>query len=148
MAFRDYLLRLQMTRASPDLVGLYSLARPLIYVMRDLFSTNTVTLGVIVVFAFLPAAGFLMLFFQALNWFQVFLNLSESVAFDPILFSELMNVWIKRLVFYGVNAVLLWTFVFWSAMNLFRTHEMRKLVQPERIDKALEARFGILGEQP
>jgi hypothetical protein len=111
------------------------MANPFIYVVRSLFDWDMLGFGVIAVSGLSYAFGYSMLLFGAMTGFNSFLSLSRIVSIDMTVFSEMMNVWMRRLVFYGVNAGLLWVFVFWSALNLFKTYRMYRLVRAKGVNE-------------
>ena len=138
-AFEEYRFRLDVARASPDVAGLYSVANPFVYGVRDLLDIDVLIFGVIVVCGLTAAFGYSMLLFGAMTEFSFFLTLSRLVPVDMTVFSEMMNVWMRRFVFYGVNALLMWVFTFWSGLSLFKTRRMSTLVGAKNMEKPLDS---------
>jgi hypothetical protein len=143
--FDDYQLRLEMANASPRLAESYSMANPLIYPVRGLFGRLMQwNFALVSVSNFFYALGFSWLFVLALQIFFFWYPI-PTVGLDPVVLEMSMTFWIKRFVFYGINAVLFWILASWSTLNFLRTYRMYRLleVRSEETERELAPKYGI-----
>jgi hypothetical protein len=129
-AFIEYRLRLEMARLSPRLAESYASAYPLIYLMRDLLDKTTKGLVVMLVLVLpfvMQGVTFLILFSIALDIFTDLARALGSVS------DWMMIFYGRRFILYGVNAVLPWFFLAWSALDCLKTYRMRRIVSADAI---------------
>lgn len=121
-SFKEYRRRIEMETISPEFAELYSIAHPLIYIMRNISRNEAVYLGVVALVTVYPLLGYSWLFVTTIPYFSMWLSLIESL--HPLMRNEVWVFWTKRLVFYGANAVLFWIFLVWSGVSFFRSHRI------------------------
>jgi len=120
-SFNEYRLRVGMETVLPEFTESYSIAHPLIYSMRNMFRSAAACLGVVAFVTVHPSLGYSWLFVTTIPYFSIWLSLIESLS--PLMRNEVWVFWTKRLVFYGTNAVLFWTFLVWSVLSFFRSYQ-------------------------
>ena len=120
-SFKEYGRRIEIEAISPEFADLHSMVHPLIYSIRNFSRNEAAYLGVVSLVTIYPLLGYSWLFVTTIPYFNMWLSMIESL--HPLVRNEVWVFWIKRLVFYGANAVLFWIFLLWSVVSFFRSHE-------------------------
>ncbi len=126
-AYSSYKIRLRIADATREFAEMYHVARPFIYEIRDLLYIDMFC------FVFLLAFGLV----SALSFSSSFLLAYTLPTMVPNPFSDAMTrsaiaeFWANLQVLFGINALVLWVFVSWSALSLLKTYRMYELVRAE-----------------
>jgi len=121
----DYAARIKMVAVSSKLGDIYSTTRPLLLALEELFDKTLFAFASVCISSLVGALGYTVLLFGTLMEIS---NLTDILARYGGMASTIDAFWIKRLIFYGVNSILLWIFVTWSGLGsqrFYRMHEYR-----------------------
>lgn len=145
-SFRDYVLRCKMTTVSPTLGDIYSTTHPLLQALEELLNRNVLAFATIFVSSLIGALSYSILLLGTVMQISFLTNVLGGIAAIAG-YSYVQMFWIKRLVFYGVNSVLLWIFVIWSGLGSLRSYRIHEYLAGDYEPEILPPRIRELAEE-
>lgn len=145
-SFRDYNLRSKMMAVSPTLGDVYSTIRPLMQALEGLFNRTAQAFTFVFVASLIGALSYSVLLVGTVIEISLLANVGGGIAViagD----AHIGLFWIKRLLFYGVNSVLLWIFVIWAGVSFLKTYRIYGYLAGDYETEILPARIRELAEE-